>query len=152
MIKNGGQTLIDSLVVLFNWSSKIMEMSEYCSNSKTSIEWSQQLKIQFNVECLQMMLRCGHPFIPVMKKEYHINYIYGKASKKHSCVRTKGFVQVYQCIIYVYYNYQAILGVCLHILEWSYRITQDEAGKDSKSDKMCRILGVMKSTAYDTVN
>ncbi|ETN97632.1 hypothetical protein RFI_39897 [Reticulomyxa filosa] len=39
MIKNGGQSLIDSLVVLFNWSSrldmsKIMEASEYCSNSK----------------------------------------------------------------------------------------------------------------------
>ncbi|ETO07137.1 hypothetical protein RFI_30255, partial [Reticulomyxa filosa] len=31
MIKNGGQALIDSLVVLFNWSFK----SEYCSNSKT---------------------------------------------------------------------------------------------------------------------
>ncbi|ETN97484.1 hypothetical protein RFI_40045, partial [Reticulomyxa filosa] len=80
-----------------------------------------------------------------MTYQHHINYVYGKASMK------LGYLTFLRSYKGIRLSLSSIIGVCMRILEWSSGIAQTTTQHDPKI-AMCKILGVMNSTAYNTLN
>ena len=73
VVLNGISSISKNLKLEFH---KVLHYHHFFSYY-TSTTSQKQLNIQFNVECLQMMLHCGLQFIQVMKKKWRKPACYG---------------------------------------------------------------------------